>query len=318
MRVWVVGGGSIGLLYAGRLALRGEDVTLITRTAEQAEAVKASGITITGRDGTVTAVCRAHAIDRFERLLAESGAPDWILLTMKQYGITPDVLRMLGTVCGASSRANVLAMQNGIGHLELLSQAVPKSRLFAAVVSEGAGRTSLVSVDHTGSGITRIGAAEGDDGAGGRGEHALFPLQKVLRDAGFRCVLSKQLKDDIWHKLIINAVINPLTALLEIRNGELLQHDDSLRVMRRLYDEAAAVAARCGVRVDEGLWDMLLDVCRKTASNRSSMWQDLLAGRPTELEWINGAIVRTAETFGLAAPTHELILQLMRTKEEIR
>jgi len=320
MRVWIVGGGSIGLLYAAHLQAAGVDTVLVTRSEEQATAIAEAGITVATQDGQQHVACHTMTIGQMAVAFEdeELAAPDWILLTMKQYGITSDVLRKLGSICRSESQVNVLAMQNGIGHLELLSEVVPISRLFAAVVSEGAIRTSPTSVDHTGSGVTRLGMVEaGEEVRADRGVY-LKQLQKVLQCAGFRCDLSNHLKDDIWHKLIINSIINPLTAILEIRNGVLLQHDSSLLVMRRLFDEALTVALHHGVNADGTLWDHVLDVCRKTARNRSSTWQDMLAGRPTELKWMNGAIVQAADRLGIKVPTHEMILQLMQTKEEIR
>jgi len=140
-----------------------------------------------------------------------------------------------------------------------------------------------------------------------------------LENAGFRTVLSNRLKDELWRKLIINSVINPLTALMEIRNGALFGHESLVTVMKLLFDEALAVAGVNGVQLDAALlWDGLKEVCDRTAGNQSSTLQDMKAGRPTELPWINGAIVRLGERAGLKVPTHALMMRLLEAKEDLR
>jgi len=209
-------------------------------------------------------------------------------------------------------------MQNGIGHLESIAQWFPVSRLYGAVVSEGAERTGPHEVTHTGSGQTIIGPAEPDRWSSRDVQDNLKLLQKVLQHAGFRTVLSNRLKDEIWRKLIINSVINPLTALMEIRNGALWRHEALVVVMRQLFDEALAVAGLSGVQLEaDALWDALREVCDRTAGNHSSTLQDMKAGRPTELPWINGAIVRLGERAGLTVPTHALMMRLLEAKEDL-
>lgn len=323
MRIWVLGGGSIGMLYAARLHAAisdgsGSGAMLITRTTEQARAIALSGITVSKQGHQEKVSCPAIAMNELVTALDQYEPPDWVLLTVKQYGITPDVVSLLSGLCRKSSETKVLAMQNGIGHFEVLAEGVPVSRLFGAVISEGAGRTSPTRVEHTGSGVTRIGSIHFSGSDDNRSVKVLNQLQKVLQHAGFRTVLSKQLNDDMWHKLIINSVINPLTALLDIRNGQLLQHQHLLDVMLKLYAEATEVARRSGVTVDDQLWNMLQDVCRNTARNRSSMLQDIYAGRPTELKWMNGAIVRMSGKYGVPVPTHELVMKLVQVKEDTR
>lgn len=319
MRIWVLGGGAIGLLYAAKLRASGADVLLLTRTREQAAKIAASGIEVRDEKGSWNIPCVSIAVDDLTQP-GELGdeAPEWILLTVKQYGITEGMLAWLASLGQASPRMKLLAMQNGLGHLERLAAHVPPERLYAAVVSEGALRTGPASVQHTGSGVTKIGAAASDAEGEKQRRGALKDLQKVLQNAGFQSILSKQLIDDLWHKLIINSVINPLTALLGIPNGELIEHQSLLTVMRQLMEEARTVAARSGAQADDSIWESILEVCRRTASNRSSMLQDLEAGRPTELRWINGAVVEAARRYGLSVPTHETILQLVQAKERIR
>lgn len=318
MRIWILGGGSIGLLFAAKLSFSGTETVLITRSQQQAEAIRKAGIKVTGREAQpLETTCQAISFDQLAARLHDSELPDWILLTVKQYAIDDRLIAWLREIASLGSHTNLLAMQNGVGHLELLLNGYPGERVYGAIISEGALRTSSVEVEHTGSGLTKLAAATGTIERDAKRHKLLTQLQKVLHDAGFRSVLSNNLNSDGWHKLIINSVINPLTTIFGIRNGVLLQSDRLMRAMRRLYDEAVAVAACSGIETEEALWDSLLEVCRRTAENRSSMLQDLQAGRPTELDWINGAIVRKAHQLGMNVPAHEMILELVRAKEDI-
>jgi len=318
MRLWIIGAGSIGLLYAARLRQSGAEVRLITRTDEQAGAIGEQGIALAAGEARFVVRCPAASMQQAEAGLEDAEAPDWILLTVKQYAL-PQLEGLLRKLWAAWPAASLLAMQNGIGHLEMLADWFPSERLYGAVVSEGAGRTGPAAVVHTGSGRTIIGPAAPDRWSSRDVQENLKLLQKVLENAGFRTVLSNRLKDELWRKLIINSVINPLTALIEIRNGALFGHESLVTVMKLLFDEALAVAGVNGVQLDAALlWDGLKEVCDRTAGNQSSTLQDMKAGRPTELPWINGAIVRLGERAGLKVPTHALMMRLLEAKEDLR
>ena len=119
-------------------------------------------------------------------------------------------------------------------------------------------------------------------------------LQALLQQAGFNCTASNQIDKLIYRKLLINAVINPLTAIWRIPNGGLLQNDYRLEVMRRLYDEASAIYKASDIMVGTDMWEEILSVCRSTASNTSSMLADVMQGRRTEVESISGQMVQLA------------------------
>lgn len=336
LRIWVFGGGSLGLLYAAKLSAAGCDVSLVTRTENQALAIRSHGIGLMNglARNDERQVIRCPAVSMEELVGAKRKVdpkrhfdanrqtfmpPDWILLTVKQYGLSEQVLNALAAWMEEGAETRLLAMQNGIGHMEKLADRMAKQRLYAAVVSEGALRTSVKDVIHTGSGETKLGASFAVNYAGAHRDEKLKQLQNVLQYAGFRTVLSNQLNIDIWRKLMINSAINPLTAVLRIRNGELLEHSGLTEIMYTLCQEALAVAARVGIPLQlEDIWKQLLEVCRHTAANKSSMLQDLEAGRPTEIRWINGAIVELAEQHGVDVPTHHMLVRLVQAREEIR
>ncbi len=319
MNIEIIGGGSLGLLLAGRLAAAdsGGSVTLVVRTLQQAEAVSRLGITVQEQDGKHLHTTEAGCLDfaaYSSRLLQAGGGADWIILALKQKDISPQVVEAVRRQ--ASQNTRVCCLQNGMGHLEKLQAVFDGNRLYAAVTTEGAMRVSDTEVRHTGSGSTRIGGVE-------EGDRLTRPdaemLAGTLGRAGFRADISNHIQMDVWDKLIMNCVINPLTALLDIRNGQLLEQPRCIELMRTMYEEAESVAAAAGYGRPEGFrWGRLVEVCRATSGNRSSMLQDLTAGRLTELEWLTGSLLREAERYALKLPFHETVHRLVLAKEALR
>jgi 2-dehydropantoate 2-reductase len=140
-------------------------------------------------------------------------------------------------------------------------------------------------------------------------------LIQALGKAGFDARVSNNIKETVWKKLLINAVINPLTAILRIRNGELLESRERIDWMRELFQEGLAVARAEGVNLSPGLWEELLSVCRRTANNHSSMLQDIMNGRRTEMEWINGSLLKAGARHGLELPAHAAVVRRIREME---
>lgn len=319
MRIEVVGAGSIGLLLAGRLALAGNEVKLVCRTDEQAEAVNRRGLILYEKDGRSSRSVRLTAIGpaaNEERNRPDGDWPEWLFLTVKQKDVNDSLLAALQARMG--SQTNVLCFQNGIGHIEKMAGTLPASSLYAAVTTEAARKRSACEVDHTGSGETRIGRplspAETEDGSGP--PDSLRRLLNCLECAGFSAILSNNINSAIWSKLLINAAINPLTAVLRVRNGELLRAKEWTEALRLLLDEGRAIARANGIETAADLWEQLVSVCERTAANHSSMLQDVTAGRETELEWITGSLLRHAEKQGVAAPSHRMVYQLLKGLEQ--
>lgn len=317
MNIEIIGGGSIGMLLAGRLAASAlHHVKLVVRTSRQAEAISRQGITVQDGEGRNNAAAAVPCIG-FEKYAAGMPdgieTPDWILLALKQRDILPPVIEAIGK--RAVRGAFLCCLQNGIGHLDKLRPAVGEGRLFAAVTTVGAVKIADTEVRHTGRGIIRIGP---DGKEPRRGTQAAASLADALDKAGLPALVSENIMKDIWDKLIINTAVNPLTAVLNIPNGELAARPECRRMMRRLYDEAERVAAAAGMGCQgDARWEKLLEVCRATAGNRSSMLQDLGAGRPTELEWLTGALLREAAGWGIPIPFHEALFHLVKAKEEL-
>lgn len=196
-----------------------------------------------------------------------------------------------------------LTLQNGVGNLEKLQSTL------------GPARTSL---GVTTSGATLLGP--GHVRAGGKGathlilQKKLAPITSLLRAADFEIIEAHDLDSLLWGKLVINAGINPLTAILGVTNGELLKHPHAYAIMKAAAEEAAAVAHAIGVELPyEDPVAQVAEVAAKTAQNTSSMLQDLARAAPTEIDAIAGAIVGEGVRKQIATPVNKILWNLVHT-----
>lgn len=305
MRFVVIGGGSVGLLLAGRLALGGQRVLLVTRGPEQAEALANQPLMLRTLAQEVVTVS-VPAVPFGESL----PAGDFYFLAVKQ----PALPQLLPALSALPRSARVIAMQNGMGHDQLLARVLDLDQLLFAVSTEGARRHAPACVEHTGRGMLRIGYLDEVE----KPDPLLSLLLAVLKEAGIECSFAQTMRPVMWRKLLANALINPLTALFEVPNGALLRHDFLLELLRLLFDEAAAVAQADGMKITDVDWQDILTICRNTSRNLSSMLQDLIAGRSTEIAAINGYIIQTAGHYGISVPTHEALYRSICLKSSLR
>jgi 2-dehydropantoate 2-reductase len=316
MKIRLIGSGSLGMLFAGRLGSLGTAVIeLITRSKEQAQEIAARGVRVTSPEHELVVWPEAA----WEEGSLNGQAPDWIFLMVKQQQITDKLIRGLADQLADAPHAKLVCFQNGIGHTDWIKRYIPEERIYIAITTEGAKRLELCTVEHTGTGTTWIGPAFETKQGSLEGtlseEKEMIPLIDLMNQAGFQTYASKSMGRIQWNKLLINAVINPLTAILRIPNGELLHNSHALGLMEVLYTEGCQIAAAKGVTVADDIWLQILTVCRKTARNHSSMLQDILAGRKTEIDRINGSLVAYADELGIDVPVQRSIYALIKATE---
>lgn len=314
MDIHIVGAGAVGKLLAARLALAGgsRNLLLVAHRRDQADLINGQGLILKEKGGVRAVRIRAVA---WEDYAAGGSVPpaDAAMLAVKQRHLNGAMLRAANRRLKPAGIA--VAWMNGIGHERLLAAAFGPARAALAVTTEGARNLGDAEVEHAGSGETKLGLlADGPALA----RRQLKNVASSLSAAGFQVCLSNDIWQEAWHKLVINAVINPLTAIHGIPNGDLLASPFLRNAMRILFLEAKTVAAKEGVTVDDALWDRLVDVCRRTARNRSSMLQDLAAGRRTEIDWINGSLIRAAVRHGVPVPGHRAVYDAVRGMENAR
>ncbi|MDR6551360.1 2-dehydropantoate 2-reductase [Paenibacillus qinlingensis] len=316
MHIMVVGAGSLGLLFAAKLASQCSQLTMVTRTTEQASELAEQGIKLEGEasqtaKSTKSIVYSSYLEETREDIIPNERQVDYIFLMVKQTAITDELVTYLRHQM--TDQTFLVCFQNGIGHEQKLSQAIAYDKLLFAVTTEGAKRNGLHSVRHTGRGITYFGVIESNKQLTPNNQHIFFV--QMLKSAGFRAELSNNMEVRIWSKLVINVVINPLTAILRVPNGDLLRSEWSRSLMQDLYEEALKLANLKRIALPDKLWDTILTVCEETKTNHSSMLQDIEAARQTEIDYLNGRLVKVAEEWDLVLPTHDMVYRMIKAIE---
>ena len=289
MKVAVVGPGAMGCLYAFRLAKAGHKVQLVDYRDDRIERLEDSGITVEDGSGAAT-----------QRIPVVSHTPtgqDVILVMTKAYATAE--LRF-------PPETPVLTLQNGLGNVETLCGLVGSARVLVGTTSEAATMLEEGRIRHAGTGVTRFGAWTSCNAQ---------PIFEALKGAGFNCELTDSPGQTIWEKAAVNAGINPITALLGVANGRLLDIAEARQLMRDLVVEAAKVASTEGYRFTNSLVEIAEETCKSSEDNISSMLQDVRAGKRTEIEAISGEILRRAQLASLPTPRTRVIYQLLRGLE---
>lgn len=293
MSVLIVGSGALACLFAARLAAIGEQINMLASWPEGLRALQSSGVTLEV-DGTRTTYPVQAGSDPQDFAGARRA-----LVLVKAWQ-TSRAAQQLAACLAPDGVA--LTLQNGLGNQETLEHALGAERVAVGVITTGA--------TMTGPGVVRWGG----DGVISLGAHAAqAEFAALFTAAGFQVNTGQDVASLQWSKLIINAAINPLTALLAVPNGELLTRPAAAELSAQLAAEAAAVAAALGIPLtfaDPAA--AAQDVARRTAANHSSMFQDAQRGAITEIDAISGAIVRAGQQAGVPMPATETIWKLVQ------
>ena len=286
----IVGTGALATLFAARLSSSGVDVTMLGTWPEGLAALRENGARLDTEAGF-----RVRVVDN----PVDCHEVKYALVLTKSWQ-TERAARQL-VDCMAEDGL-VVTLQNGLGNDRILSEALGQSRVGRGVTTLGA--TLLVP------GVVRSG---GDGTVTLEAHPRLASLEEMLRVAGFGVDVVEDAQSLIWGKLVINAAINPLTALLRVKNGELLENSSAHALMGELAREAASVAEALGVTLPfPGPERAAEEVARRTAENTSSMLQDILRGAQTEVDVINGAIVHFGEKENVPTPVNRVMWSLVK------
>ena len=301
MELLIIGAGAMGGLFGALLAPHAA-VSLLTTNQEHAAVMGAQGLTLVDLDGATRRV------------------PVRVLTDPQDYGRRADLVlvctKTRATAQAAATARDLLAadglaltLQNGLGNLEQLVAAVGAQRAAAGVTSQAATLLAPGRVRHAGSGPTVLGIPPGR-------EEAITAVAGLFTRAGLETRISDDVDSLLWSKLIVNVGINALTALLRVPNGVLAQTPECDLLMARAVAEAVAVARALSIGLDgERQLERVREVCLRTADNRASMLQDILRGRPTEIDAINGAVVARGRAAGVDTPVNLLLTQLVQALE---
>ncbi|MFW6457783.1 MAG: ketopantoate reductase family protein [Halodesulfurarchaeum sp.] len=297
MRVGIVGPGAVGLALASALD-RTNQVTLLGRDPEQVGAIESSGLIARRPDG---ASVRAHPSITTDPTQLE--AADVIVLAVKSYD-TADAMGDIAPVVGSTP---VLTVQNGFGNVERIASAAPHSPTLAATTTLGAVREAPDRVRIATFGHTTIGPAFEAD------QRVVESVAEAFTASGLSVEITTDVEGAIWEKALINAGINPISALARVPNGR-LRSGPGKDLLVQTVEEAATVARAAGYGVTDPVGKTLA-VVENSAENRSSMLRDLMAGNRTEIEALNGAIVARGEDLGVPVPVNRTLTALVRAGE---
>ncbi|RUT36395.1 2-dehydropantoate 2-reductase [Paenibacillus zeisoli] len=312
MRIEIVGAGALGLMFGAALSAAGEEVRFWTRTSEQARELSRNGIRLImegGQEELIPAdLFEVESARNMDKACSYKFNADWILVTTKQRHMNDCLHSQLRTLLGP--RTDIVCFQNGVGHIERLGEALGGQKVLAALTTEGARKEGDYTIYRAGSGQTRLGLTGMHDGAEQLREKA-ENLASRLSVAGFPSILSNDIDKEIYRKLLINAAINPLTAIWRVHNGELLASTERRALLASLIEEILQIYNHYGITYDADIQDQVTQVCRSTANNMSSMLKDVLAGQVTEVNSINGHLVRMAREKEIEVPALEMVWRLV-------
>jgi 2-dehydropantoate 2-reductase len=300
MRFLIVGPGAMGCLFIARLKSAGFDVTILDYNRERAEFLNRQGICVEGVSGEYTAMVPSMVYEIGDGF-------DFVLLCVKSNKTWTAAEFLKAKI---SDETVIVTLQNGIGNLEILEEFFGKNRILGGVTAEGATSLGWGKIRHAGMGATVIGPRGVADGAAEK-------LVSALNRAGFKAETTDDVLGLIWGKLIINAGINALTAITRLKNGMLPKMTGTALIMEELVREAEAVAAAKKIKLpyDDPL-GRVTEVCRNTSGNVSSMLQDILNKKETEIDFINGAIIMEGEMLGIPTPVNRMLTYLVKAIEE--
>ena len=196
-----------------------------------------------------------------------------------------------------------LSLQNGLGNLEIMAAAVGPERLLAGVAFLGVTRKAEGEIILAGQGLIIIGVPAGSQVS----PEETARVVAAFNRAGLECRERDDIEAVLWEKLLVNVGINPLTALLRVPNGALPELPEAWDLALAAAAEAQAVARAAGINLTVDPEARLRQVCAATAANRSSMLQDVLAGRPTEIEALNGQVSARGAALGVPTPVNDLL-----------
>jgi len=301
MKIVLVGPGAMGSLFAALLSKSKEEVWLLDKDKERSDKISRQGINLEGVSGNWKVKVQVTSFAQ------DIGRADLIIICVKSYDTKEAVMRAKPLM---GPNTIVLTMQNGIGNLEIISEIVGPERVVGGVTSHGATLVDVGSLRHAGKGETIIGRQDGKITV------EMRTIRETFNKAGIETRVSRDIKGLLWSKLIINVGINALTAITHLANGKLLAYDGTRRILRDAVAEATKVAKRKKIKLvyDDPLAKVEA-VCEATSSNLSSMLQDVLRHRRTEIDFINGVIVRLGQELGIAVPVNSVLIDLIKTIE---
>ncbi len=303
MKIVIVGPGAMGCMLAAFLSKAREEIWILDYKKERAEKIAQSGVILEGVTGNFQAKpnCSSDVND--------IGPADLIILCVKSYDTKKAILSVKPSI---KEDTSVLTLQNGIGNIEIIAEVIGNDKVIAGVTNLGVTLLDTGRVKLAGKGETVIGRLDG------KMTTMMRSIREIFNKVGLETKISRDIKGLIWSKLIINIGINALTAITRLNNGRLMEFEGTRRIMREAVTEAIRVAKRKRIKLtsDDPLAKVEA-VSEATGANISSMLQDILNKKRTEIDFINGVIVRQGQELRIPVPVNQMLVDLVKTIETL-
>jgi 2-dehydropantoate 2-reductase len=301
MKTVIMGAGAMGSLFGGLLTLKGEEVWLVGISKQHIDQLCTVGLSFEGKGKSKIIPINATSD------VTSVGKADLVILFIKTY----DTEKAVSDALILKKEDTIfLTLQNGLGNEEVICKEVDRKNVMLGVTGQGSTLLRPGHIRHAGWGKTFIGELDH------RITDRAIRIAQMFCDAGIETEVSSNIHDHMWGKLLANVGINALTALTGFKNGQLLDYPETVRLMEQLVLEAKEVAKRKGVRIDENPIDKVRKAIEATRENRSSMGQDFDHRRKTEIDAINGAIVREAQHLEISVPFNQAVTDLVKAIEK--
>lgn len=321
MKIAIVGAGAIGAFLGAKLALSGEDVYLIAR-GPHLRAMQADGVRVRSPEGDFEA--HPTATDDYESI----GPVDFVFLTVKAHGLTgiaPNLAPLLGPDTAVVSAQNGIPWWYFMGHggpfdgesIEsvdpggVIAGAIDQSRIIGCVIYPSTAIVEPGVIEHIEGNRFSLGELDGSS------SDRCKRLAGAFIAAGLRAPIRGHIRHDMWIKLLGNVVFNPMSALTGATLVEMVTHPETSATVRAVMTEADEVAQGLGVRLPFTV-EQRMEGARKVGAHKTSMLQDLEAGRPMELESVVGVVIELGEKLGLPMPLTRTLYSCARLLEQVR
>ena len=302
MKTAVIGAGAMGLLFGGKLAAAGYDIRMIDVASAVIDAVNQQGIRIeeNGKEKTVK-VWAGKAEDMTEEV-------DLIILFTKTL-YSRSALKSAAVFTGKDTY--VMTLQNGLGNVELLQEFFTQDKVIAGVTNYNSDVKEPGRISTQGEGYVKFMSADA------KHRRILDMIYSMLKEAGFQAFVTKDVFAAIWEKAAFNAALNSTTALCRLPVGGIGSVEEGRFLTKQIARETVAAANAWGVNIEaEKIIENIEYAFQAHRAHYTSMAQDVLAGRKTEVRFINGEIVRKAREKGIPVPYTEAVYDLLRVVEE--
>jgi 2-dehydropantoate 2-reductase len=301
MKIAVLGGGgAMGGLFGGYLARAGEDVVLVDVSQESVDAIERDGLAVEEKDGSIATI-RVNASSKSK----DVGPVDLIVNFVKCYH-TEAAITSASPMLGRDTA--ILTLQNGWGNADRIAAVAGKSRVMVGLTYHSGTLLGPGRVKHSGIGITHVGELDGSQ------SQRLETAVAAFRKAGIETNSSSRIIDEIWKKLALNVCTLPTSALLHFPAHELIQHQGTMSLMEGLLAEVVTVATAQGINMDQAeRWQAITSLLKQAIGARASMLQDVEAGRQTEIDVVNGAIVEAGRRNSVATPLNDAMVWMVKS-----